>query len=31
MVLSLADREQPELRSFFITDGAVEEEELTIA
>jgi proteasome lid subunit RPN8/RPN11 len=31
MVLSLADREQPQLRSFFITDGAVEEEELTIA
>ena len=24
MVLSLADREQPELRSFFITDGAVD-------
>ena len=31
MVLSLADREKPELRSFFIRDGEVQEEELTIA
>ena len=31
MVLSLADREQPVLRSFFILDGEVDEEELTIA
>ena len=31
LVLSLADREKPELRSFFIRDGEVEEEELTIA
>jgi [CysO sulfur-carrier protein]-S-L-cysteine hydrolase len=31
MILSLADREKPELRSFFIRDGEVEEEELTIA
>jgi hypothetical protein len=31
MVLSLSDRERPELRSFFIRDGEVEEEELTIS
>ena len=31
LVLSLADRDQPVLRSFFIVDGEVEEEELTIA
>ena len=31
LILSLADREQPKLRSFFIVDGEVEEEELTIA
>ena len=30
MVLSLANRERPELRSFFIEDGEVTEEELTI-
>ncbi|HEY7667614.1 MAG TPA: M67 family metallopeptidase [Actinomycetota bacterium] len=31
LVLSLADREAPVLRSFFIRDGDVTEEELTIA
>jgi hypothetical protein len=31
LVLSLADRDRPELRSFFILDGEIEEEELTIA
>jgi proteasome lid subunit RPN8/RPN11 len=31
IILSLADRERPELRSFFIQDGEVTEEELTIA
>lgn len=31
ILLSLADREQPVMRSFFITDGEVTEEELTIA
>lgn len=31
LILSLADREQPLLRSFFIRDGEVAEEELTIA
>jgi len=31
MVLSLVDRDQPELRSFFIEDGEITEEELTIA
>jgi proteasome lid subunit RPN8/RPN11 len=31
LLLSLADRERPVLRSFFITDDAVTEEELTIA
>jgi proteasome lid subunit RPN8/RPN11 len=30
MLLSLADREEPELRSFFILDGEVTEEELSI-
>jgi proteasome lid subunit RPN8/RPN11 len=30
LVLSLEDREDPLLRSFFIRDGKVEEEELTI-
>ena len=30
MVLSLADRENPVIRSFRITDGEVEEEELSI-
>jgi [CysO sulfur-carrier protein]-S-L-cysteine hydrolase len=30
MLLSLADREEPVLRSFFIRDGEVSEEELTI-
>ena len=31
LLLSLADREHPVLRSFWITDGEVTEEELTIA
>ena len=31
LILSLQDRDEPKLRSFFITDGEVEEEELTIA
>lgn len=31
VVLSLADREHPVLRSFFIEDGEVTEEELTVA
>jgi proteasome lid subunit RPN8/RPN11 len=31
LVLSVADREAPVLRSFFIRDGEVEEEELTVA
>ena len=31
VLLSLADREQPVARSFWITDGEVTEEELTIA
>jgi proteasome lid subunit RPN8/RPN11 len=31
MVVSLADREKPVARSFFIVDGEVAEEELTIA
>ena len=31
MILSLEDREEPVLRSFFIQDGEVTEEELTIA
>jgi [CysO sulfur-carrier protein]-S-L-cysteine hydrolase len=31
LVLSLADRERPAIRSFFIRDGGVEEEELTVA
>jgi proteasome lid subunit RPN8/RPN11 len=31
LILSLQDRDEPELRSFFITDGEVTEEELTIA
>jgi proteasome lid subunit RPN8/RPN11 len=31
MLLSLADRDAPELRSFFILDGEVTEEELSIA
>jgi [CysO sulfur-carrier protein]-S-L-cysteine hydrolase len=31
MLLSLADREEPELRSFFILDGEVTEEELQIS
>ncbi|GIU97058.1 MAG: CysO-cysteine peptidase [Actinomycetota bacterium] len=30
IVLSLADRERPVVRSFFIRDGEVQEEELTI-
>ncbi len=30
LLLSLADREQPILRSFFIRDGEVTEEELTV-
>ncbi|HEY6567403.1 MAG TPA: M67 family metallopeptidase [Actinomycetota bacterium] len=30
IVLSLADREEPVVRSFWITDGEVSEEELTI-
>jgi [CysO sulfur-carrier protein]-S-L-cysteine hydrolase len=30
LVLSVADRDEPVLRSFFIRDGEVEEEELTI-
>jgi proteasome lid subunit RPN8/RPN11 len=30
MVVSLADRESPVIRSFFIVDGNVQEEELTI-
>jgi proteasome lid subunit RPN8/RPN11 len=30
LLLSLADREEPELRSFFILDGEVTEEELSI-
>ncbi|MDP9327696.1 MAG: M67 family metallopeptidase [Actinomycetota bacterium] len=30
MLLSLADREEPELRSFFILNGEVTEEELSI-
>jgi len=31
LVLSLRDRSRPELRSFFIRDGMITEEELTIA
>jgi len=31
LILSLADRDEPVLRSFFIQDGEVTEEELTIA
>lgn len=31
LVLSLADRAQPELRSFWITQGEIQEEELTIS
>jgi len=31
LIVSLTDREQPELRSFFMLDGNVEEEELSIA
>ncbi len=31
LLLSLADREEPVLRSFWIRDGNVEEEELTIS
>lgn len=31
IVISLADREEPVIRSFFITDGEVTEEELTIS
>ena len=31
LILSLQDRDEPVLRSFFIKDGEVEEEELTIA
>jgi [CysO sulfur-carrier protein]-S-L-cysteine hydrolase len=31
LVLSLADRDEPVLRSFFIDEGEVREEELTIA
>jgi [CysO sulfur-carrier protein]-S-L-cysteine hydrolase len=31
LLLSLADREHPVLRSFWIDDGAITEEELTIA
>jgi proteasome lid subunit RPN8/RPN11 len=31
LVLSLADREAPVLRSFFVRDGEVAEEELTLA
>jgi proteasome lid subunit RPN8/RPN11 len=30
LLLSVADREQPVLRSFFIRDGEVEEEEMTV-
>jgi proteasome lid subunit RPN8/RPN11 len=30
LVLSVADREHPVIRSFFIREGAVEEEELTV-
>jgi proteasome lid subunit RPN8/RPN11 len=30
MLLSLADREEPVIRSFYLTDGEVTEEELTI-
>jgi hypothetical protein len=30
LILSVEDREAPVLRSFFIRDGEVEEEELTI-
>jgi proteasome lid subunit RPN8/RPN11 len=30
ILLSLADRERPVIRSFFIRDGSVDEEELTI-
>jgi len=30
LLLSVADREQPVLRSFFIRDGEVSEEELTV-
>ncbi len=30
ILLSLADREEPVMRSFWITDGSVSEEELTI-
>ena len=30
VLLSLADREEPVIRSFFIRDGEVVEEELTI-
>ena len=31
LILSLQDRDEPVLRSFFLEDGGVEEEELTIA
>jgi [CysO sulfur-carrier protein]-S-L-cysteine hydrolase len=31
LILSLQDRDEPVLRSFFLKDGGVEEEELTIA
>ena len=31
LILSLEDRDQPVLRSFFINDGEVDEEELTIS
>ena len=30
-MVSLADREEPVIRSFFITEGEVTEEELTIS
>ena len=30
LILSVADRDAPVIRSFFIRDGAVEEEELTV-